>query len=113
MDKAAAKLSGWNGRNLTRAGRVSLTKSVLSSQLVYLMTVIKTPKEVIHELDKTRKCFLWAGDKTISGGKCKVNWTKTTLPKDLGGLGFLDLHKFARALRLRWLWQEWTAPEKA
>jgi hypothetical protein len=113
MDKVAAKLSGWNGRNLTRAGRVSLTKSVLSSQHVYLMTVIKPPKEVIHELDKTRKCFLWAGDKTISSGKCKVNWTKTTLPKDPGGLGVLNLHKFARALRLRWLWQEWTAPEKA
>jgi hypothetical protein len=27
-------------------------------------------------------------------------------------LGILDLDKFARALRLRWLWLEWTAPDK-
>jgi hypothetical protein len=32
IDKAASKLSAWYGRNLTQAGRVSLTKSVLSSQ---------------------------------------------------------------------------------
>jgi hypothetical protein len=56
---------------------------------------------------------LWAGDKAISGGKCKVNWIRTTLPKDCGGLGILDLNKFATALRLRWLWHEWTSPEKS
>jgi hypothetical protein len=113
IDKAAGKLSAWNGRNLTQAGRVCLTKLVLSSQPVYHLTALKPPLEVIQELDKIRRRFLWVGDKAISGGKCKVNWRKTTLPKELGGLGVLDLEKFARALRLRWLWQQWTSPDKA
>jgi hypothetical protein len=52
VDKAAGKLSTWNGRNLTQAGRVCLVKSVLSSQPVYLLTVIKPPVEVLHDLDK-------------------------------------------------------------
>jgi hypothetical protein len=103
IDKAASKLSTWYSRNLTQAGRVSLTKSVLSSQLVYLLTVIKPPQEVMDDIDKLRRCFLWAGDKASSWGKCKVNWIRTTLPKDCGGLGVLDLNKFAIALHLSWL----------
>jgi hypothetical protein len=41
VDKAAGKLklSTWNGRNLTQATRACLTKLVLTSQPVYLMTV--------------------------------------------------------------------------
>jgi hypothetical protein len=75
--------------------------------------VIKPTKEVLQDLDKLRRRFLWAGDKAITGGKCKVNWAQTTLPKNLGGLGVLNLDKFARALRLRWLWLEWITPGKA
>jgi hypothetical protein len=74
--------------------------------------VIKPTKGTLEDLDKIRRRFLWARDGTISGGKCNVNWTRTTLPKKLGGLGILDLHKFSRALRLRWLWLQWTSPDK-
>ena len=38
--------------------------------------------------------------------------TQVLLPKELGGLGVLDLDCFGRALRLRWLWQAWTEPER-
>jgi hypothetical protein len=112
IDKAASKLSTWYGRNLTQAGRVCLTKAVLSSQPVYLLTVIKPRKEVLEDIDNIRRCFLWAGDKALSGGKCKVDWTKTTLIKEYGGLGVIYLVKFATTLRVRWLWQEWTSPDK-
>jgi hypothetical protein len=71
VDKAAGKLSTWNSRNLTQAGCASLVKSVPFSQLVYLLTVIKPTKEVLHELDKIRKCFLWAGDKATLEANAK------------------------------------------
>jgi hypothetical protein len=73
VDKAAGKLSTWNGRNLTQAGRATLVKSVLSSQPIYLLTVLKPMKKTLEDLDKIHRCFLWAGDDNISGGKCKVN----------------------------------------
>ena len=76
VEKATSKILGWQGRHLTQAGRVCLTKSVLSSQPVYLLTILKAPIEILEEIDKLRKKFLWAGDSTLTGEKCKVNWTR-------------------------------------
>lgn len=84
VDKAAGKMSTWHGRNLTQAGRVCLTKSVLSSQPMYLLTTLKPTRETLEDVDHIRKCFLWAGGNELTGGKCKVNWTKSCLPKEHG-----------------------------
>jgi hypothetical protein len=85
-------------------GRVNLTKCVLSSQPVYFLMALKANKNWLDDLEQLRKCFLWVGDQQLIGGKCKVNWTRSCLPKECGGLGIPNLDKFARALRLRWLW---------
>jgi hypothetical protein len=53
------------------------------------------------------------GDQELTRGKCNVNWTHSCLPKEVGGLGLLNLGSFLRALRLRWLWHEWVSPDKA
>jgi hypothetical protein len=59
-------------------------------------------KEVLDGIYKIRRRFLWAGDKALSGAKCKVNRIRPTLPKEYGGLGVLDLNKFATTPRIRW-----------
>ena len=48
----------------------------------------------------------------MNGGHCLVQWTRCQRPKKFGGLGILDLDLFSRALRLRWLWFQWTEPER-
>jgi len=112
IDKVAARLSVWRGRNITQAGRVTLTKAVLSSQPVYLLTALSTTNGVLDSIGRHRKRFLWAGDERLTGGKCKINWPTVARQTYLGGAGLLDLERFARALQIRWLWQEWMMSEK-
>jgi hypothetical protein len=55
---------------------------------------------------------MWAGDKKLAGGKCKVNCTQSCLPKESGGLDIPNLEKFTRALQLRCLWHRWVSNDK-
>jgi hypothetical protein len=112
QDRAKGKLAGWQGRLVSIAGRRELVRSVISALPVYLLTVIKAPKKFLKELDKLRKRFLWAGDGELSGGKCKVAWPAVCTPQPNGGLGIKDLDAFSRALRLRWLWLQWSDEQR-
>lgn len=54
LDKIAAKLSGWSGRNMTTTGRLTVVKLVLTAQPVYLLSTLKAPKEIMKSIDAKR-----------------------------------------------------------
>lgn len=112
LDRAKSKTAGWQGKLVSVAGRRELVRSVVSALPVYLITVIKPPKIFLKEFDKIRRHFLWAGDGQLTGGKCKVAWTKVCTPTANGGLGVKNLEFFSRSLRLRWMWFAWEDRER-
>jgi hypothetical protein len=89
-----------------------LLNAVLSALSVYWISVHAMPAWVRKEIDRIRRSWLWRGEETCHGGHCKVAWSRICRPKELGGLGIVDLDRFGTALRLKWLWLERTAPEK-
>jgi hypothetical protein len=115
IDNISARLVDWKGKLLSKAGRETLVKIVLSSQPIYHLTVFPSQKWVIQRIDRIRRSFLWKGDgpENSSGGHCLIKWQVTARPKSLGGLGILDLERFARALRLRWMWYNWKNEDRA
>jgi hypothetical protein len=100
IDKIGARLPGWKGRLLTRAGCLTLINSVLSSVPVYHMTSFTLSMWAIKRIDRIRKNFLWVGSEEARAGKCWVNWRQVCRPKKFGGLGILDLLASNRALRI-------------
>ena len=106
IDKIRARLLGQKGRFLSTAGRETLVKTVLSSPPVYHLTAFSEQKWLVKRIDRLRRSFLWRGETSdkVYGGHSIVNWPTTCRPKFKGGLGILDLERFARALILRWLW---------
>jgi hypothetical protein len=111
-DKVAAKLVPWLGKHVSMAGRATLVRAVLTSIAIYYITVLDVPAEVLKKIDSIRRAYLWAACDKVTGGKCKVNWELVCKPKVFGGLEILNLEKFASALRMRWLWQEWNEEPK-
>lgn len=111
LDRIRARLAGWKGRLMNLAGHRVLVRCVLTALPTFTLTVLHAPKKILKEADKARRCFLWAQDDELTGGKCKVGWQKVCSPIDKGGLGLHDLRRFSRA-RLRWLWLEWQHPQR-
>ena len=89
-----------------------LVKSVITAIAIYYLTALDLPAEVMKKIDSLRRAYLWAGCDKVTGGKCKINWDQVCKSKVHGGLGILNLEKFAAALRIRWLWAAWTDPAK-
>jgi hypothetical protein len=111
LDKAAAKLAGWQGQLFNLGGPGELVQTVLDSLPTYVLTALKLPKKFFRDIDKIRSRFLWVGNEDLHGGKCKVNWSRVCRPLKKGGHGILDLEHFGRALSLRWLWYKWMKKE--
>ncbi|WVZ62277.1 hypothetical protein U9M48_012041 [Paspalum notatum var. saurae] len=107
IEKIGNRLAGWKGNLLNRAGRLTLVSYVLSSMPTYHLAVFPLAVWARKRIDKIRCSFLWKGKAESNGGHCLVSWPLVSKPKALGGLGVLNLDKFGRALRLRWLWKDW------
>lgn len=64
LERVNRKLSGWNMKTLSLAGRITLAKSVLSTIPYYAMQITKLPSQCCHKLEKLIRDFVWGSDNT-------------------------------------------------
>ena len=98
ISKVAEIINIWKGRDLTLYGRVTVIKSLLMSQFVYLITPLLFPSQnIIKQLNKIMFNFLW-------GGKTdKVKRETIIQYNEDGGLNMFHPSDFIRSLKLKLL----------
>jgi hypothetical protein len=104
LTKLEKRLNGWSFRWLSRAGRLTLTKSVLEAIPVYWMSLAWIPKGVLEKIRRTCSQFIWSG----SGDKYTQPWAKwesIAMPKALGGWGLKNIFLFSKALAAKVCWR--------
>ncbi|CAJ2637065.1 unnamed protein product [Trifolium pratense] len=109
IDKIQNKLSGWKQQCLSFAGRLTLSKSVLSSIPYYHMQYARLPKTLCDEMEKIQRSFLW-GDTDQRRKPHLINWEVCCLPKKNGGLGIKSPHQMNEAFLMKMLWNLITNP---
>ncbi|KAJ3687818.1 hypothetical protein LUZ61_016982 [Rhynchospora tenuis] len=110
LEKMENKLAGWKNKLLSRAGRLTLVSSVLTSIPIFFMSVFRLPSWVIKAIDKLRRGFLWGKSLTQQRGISLISWNKVCLPKSMGGFGVHDLKLLNISLMMRWLWRLFDSP---
>nr|KYP63364.1 Putative ribonuclease H protein At1g65750 family [Cajanus cajan] len=103
IDKINSRLSGWKEKNLSFAGRLTLTKFVLQALPSYTMQMVYLPRALCDEVDKICKRFLW-GDGNRIHHPHAINWKTICLPKANGGLGLRKMRDMNNAFMMKNCW---------
>ena len=96
LDTIKKLINIWSSRGLSLYGKVTIIKSLIIPKLVYVSSLLPTPKEVIKQLNQLLFKYLWKGvDKVIR--LSAINEYEN------GGLRMIDFETMVKSLRLTWL----------
>ena len=86
LERVQNKLQGWKANLLSMAGRLILTKAVISAIPSYTLKGCILPSRIHADLDKISMNFLWGSTEDKKKFRM-IGWNKVTKPKNRGGLG--------------------------
>ena len=105
IDKIQSRLASWKARTLSKAGRLTLIKSVLNSLPVYYISMFKMPKSIARRIVKIQRSFFWGGGSGEKKNFPIVKWSSIELPKEMGGLGVGNIMYKYLILLFKWWWR--------
>jgi len=103
INKIKARLSVWKGRFLTMAGRICLINSVITAILLYYLSLFRAPDPLYKRITSIQRRFLW-GWGSVNKSISWISWKDVCRPREEGGLGLREIHKFNHALLAKWIW---------
>ena len=82
---------------LTLMGKITVIKSLLASQLVYILSPLPSNNHYIKMIQNDLFTFLW------NGKKGKIKRSEMINDYEDGGLKMLNLKSFSRSLKFTWI----------
>jgi len=107
LDKINGRLAGWKMNLLSRSGRITLAKSVVTAMPIYTMQNHWLPFGICENIDAIFRSFIWGRN------YCHwVNWKNLTMPKSRGGLGIRTAKNLNISLLGKHIWDILHQPQK-
>ena len=97
LEKVKELLRCWKYRRLTLLGKISVIKSLIVSQLVYLLSSIRSNYKVLNEINDLLYTFLWNGKGDKIKRKIMINDFAA------GGIKMVDISSFNKSLKTTWI----------
>jgi ribonuclease HI/exonuclease III len=104
LDDQQRIMETWHRSNLSLRGRELILKSLVQSKALFLATVNGMPKDVMIQMKKQMKDFLWSY-KT----RGLIKWDTVIQGREKGGLGIPDIESRTEAIHVMWL-KKWLSP---
>ena len=87
----------WSQRDISVYGKINLVKSLALSKLVFICSVMETPKHFVNEVNKIVLDFI------MNHKPPKIKFSTLIKSKKEGGLEMKDFSLFNKALKLNWV----------
>ena len=90
-------LNIWCRRKLTLMGKVTVINSLATSAIWYLSNLIELPNEYAKQIERMIFDFIWSYKKHL------ISKEQLQLPKELGGMGVVNVRSKIKAQRIKFI----------
>ena len=97
VHKVEGILNNWQNNRLTLPGKITITKTLAASQLVYIMSSLRTCVKSLKEINGLLFNFLWDGKRD------KIKRSEMIADNGDGGQKMLDNMAFNKSLKIAWI----------
>ena len=97
LDKVETILQSWGLRNLSLKGKITVVNTIAISNMIYVSSVIHTPKWVIKKFKSIITNFIW------DGKPAKIKYSNLIMSVENGGLRLQDYETKINSILIKWI----------